>query len=436
VTFTRVNRDFRLLFAAAAVSRLGTSVSYVAMPLIAVTALHATPGEVGLLATLSTLAFLVIGLPAGAWTDRVRRRGVLVAADLARAALLCSVPVAWWLDVLHIGQLYVVVLLCGVGTVFFDVANQSYVPQVVGRSALLAANTRLVSVDAVNDIAGRGVAGYLVALVTAPVAVLVDVATYLVSAWCVLRVRHREAVPATTGTRLWRDMTEGIAFVARHPVLRAIAMSGSLVNLGIVLIVTMLPVVLVDEMGLSPTVLGLFLATGGVGTLLGSLVARRLAAVVGAGRLSLLGAVVATDVAGRRGLGGADRGRGHQQRAPGELSPGRDARPAAGPDDGVVPLPADGGTGRGCGGRGRHRRGVLTPCRADRRGGGHRAGLGPDSGLATAKDARVGQLKRQWPCRVTAGFYEFYTERRACEALHTQYGCACEDFHKLVVRSA
>jgi MFS family permease len=293
VIVTGVNRDFHLLFAAAAVSRLGTSISYVAVPLIAVTALHATPGEVGLLATLSTIAFLVIGLPAGAWTDRVRRRGVLVTADVARAVVLCSVPVAWWLDALHIGQLYAVVLLCGVGTVFFDVANQSYVPQVVGRSALLAANTRLVSVDAVNDIAGRGVAGYLVALVTAPVAVLVDVVTYLVSAWCVLRVRHREPAPARTDTRLWRDMTEGVAFVAHHPVLRAIAMSGALSNLGIVLIVTMLPVVLVDELRVSPAVLGLFLASGGVGTLLGSLVARRLARWVGAGRQSLLGALLA-----------------------------------------------------------------------------------------------------------------------------------------------
>lgn len=288
-----MNRDFRLLFAAAAVSRLGTSVGYVATPLVAVTALRATPGQVGLLATLSTVAFLVVGLPAGAWTDRVRRRGVLITADVVRAVVLCSVPVAWWLGVLHIAQLYAVVLVTGVGTVFFDVANQSYVPQVVGRSALLAANTRLVSMDAVNDIAGRGVAGYLVALVTAPVAILFDAASYLVSAVFVLRVRHREPAPARATTRLWHDMTEGVAFVAKHRVLRAIAMSGALSNLGIVLIVTMLPVVLVDELRLSPSVLGLFLASGGVGTLLGSLVARRLAGAVGAGRLSLLGAVVA-----------------------------------------------------------------------------------------------------------------------------------------------
>lgn len=286
-----MNRDFRLLFAAAAVSRLGTSVSYVAVPLVAVVALDATPGEVGLLATLGTVAFLVIGLPAGVWVDRVRRRGVLIAADLARAAVLATVPAAWWLDALTIEQLYVTVLLSGVGTVFFDVANQSYLPQVVGRSALLAANTRLVGMDAVNDVAGRGAAGVLVAVLTAPVAILVDVASFLVSAWCVSRVRHREERRAPTARRLWPDMLAGVLLVTRHPVLRAIAAAGALSNLGIVLVLTMLPVVLVDELGMSATVLGLLLASGGLGMLAGSLVARRLAAVFGAGRVLLLASV-------------------------------------------------------------------------------------------------------------------------------------------------
>lgn len=284
-----MNRDFRLLFAAAAVSRVGTSVNYVAVPLVAVTALHASPGEVGLLATLSTIAFLLIGLPAGAWTDRVRRRGVLITADVARAVLLTSIPVAWWLDALTMAQLCVVVLLTGVGTVFFDVANQSYLPQVVGRPALLAANTRLVSMDAVNDIAGRGVAGFVVALVTAPVALLLDAASYLVSAWCVVRIGHREEKPEVRGRT---HVREGVRFVTAHPVLRAIAMGGALSNLGIVLVLTMLPVVLVDELGLSAGVLGLFLATGGVGMLAGSLLARGLAARFGAGRVVALASVV------------------------------------------------------------------------------------------------------------------------------------------------
>ncbi|MBT2507437.1 MFS transporter, partial [Streptomyces sp. ISL-98] len=110
--------DFRTLFTATALSQLGTNVGYVAVPLIAVSALDASPGQVGLLATLSTIAFLLIGLPAGAWVDRMRLRRVLIAADLARAALFASVPVAWALDALTLGQLYAVVLLNGCATVF------------------------------------------------------------------------------------------------------------------------------------------------------------------------------------------------------------------------------------------------------------------------------------------------------------------------------
>ncbi|MCA1655136.1 MAG: MFS transporter [Pseudonocardiaceae bacterium] len=247
----------------------------------------ASAGGVSVLVSVHRLPTPRGGLPAGAWTDRVRRRGVLITADLARAVMLSSVPLAWWLGVLHIGQLYVVVLLCGVGTVFFDVANQSYLPAVVGRPALLAANTRLVSMEAVNDIAGRGVAGYLVAALTAPAALLVDAGSFLVSAWCVTRVRHREDRSAAADRRLWSDIGEGVRFVGRHPVLRAIVVSGALSNLGIVLVLTMLPVVLVDELGLGAGVLGLFLASGGAGTLLGALVARPLAVRVGAGRVVL-----------------------------------------------------------------------------------------------------------------------------------------------------
>lgn len=287
-----VNRDFNLLFTAAAISQLGTSVGYVAMPLVAVTALDATPAEVGLLATLSTVAFLVIGLPVGVWSDRVRRRGLLITADLARAALLCSVPVAWAFDALTITHLYLVVAASGVATVFFEVAKQSYLPAVVGREALVAANSRLVGMDAVNEIAGRAVAGYLVALVTAPLAILVDAVSFLVSAVFLGRVGHREPAPVRVRSAVWRDMGEGVRFVAGHPLLRAIVLSGGLANLGIVLTLTMLPVLVVDELGWSATMLGLFLAVGGVGSLCGALVARRLADRFGTARVLVVGSVL------------------------------------------------------------------------------------------------------------------------------------------------
>ena len=173
------NRSFRLVFTAALASKLGIQVSYIAIPLLAVLTLHATPGEVGLLGVFSTISFLIIGLPAGAWIDRMSKRRVQIAADLVRGVLIGSVPLAWLLHVMTIEQLYVVVLLSGAATVFFDVSAQSYLPHVVGRESLVAANTKLVSMDALNIVAGRSVGGFLVQLLTAPLAVAFNAAHVL-----------------------------------------------------------------------------------------------------------------------------------------------------------------------------------------------------------------------------------------------------------------
>jgi MFS family permease len=162
-------RSFRLLYAAALVDGIGFHVGHLAVPVLAVSLLAASPGQVGLLGALSTAAFLVIGLPAGVWIDRWPHRAVLVTADLLRAALVASVPVAWWAGGLTMGQLYVVVLLTGVGTVFADVAAQSYLPELVGRDRLVAANSLMMSTSATLQIAGRGLGGLVVQVLTAAI---------------------------------------------------------------------------------------------------------------------------------------------------------------------------------------------------------------------------------------------------------------------------
>lgn len=292
-----VRRDLHLLFAAAAASKLGLQVGSLALPLVAVLALSASPGEVGLLATLTTAAFLLIGLPAGVWVDRMRRRGVMIAADLARAVLYASVPVAWWLDALTISQLYAVALLTGVATVFFDVSAQSYLPHVAGRDRLIEANSVLGSIDSVVHIGGRSAAGFLVQLASAPAAVVVTALGYLVSGGFLLGIRRREpAVPAPDGPRppMVRSIGDGVRFVAGHPVLRAVAVAGAMTNLGMQLILVMLPVLLVDRLGLSAGVLGLFFAVGGVSGLIGAATATGVVRRLGAGRaLWLLGVVIA-----------------------------------------------------------------------------------------------------------------------------------------------
>ncbi|MFI9783468.1 MFS transporter [Kitasatospora sp. NPDC051984] len=289
------NPGFRLLLGAAVASKLGTAVSSLAIPLTALLALHSSPGQVGLLATLSTLAFLLIGLPAGAWVDRIRKRPTMIAADLARAALLGSVPLAWLFGCLTIHQLYAVVLLSGAATVFFDVAALSQLPELVGRNRLTEANAHLVTVDALTQIGGRSAGGFLVAALSAPVVIVVDMASYLVSALLLLRIRRPEPSPRERRDgRLGGEIREGLRFVFGHPVLRAVALAGAGTNLSIQLYQTMLPVLFVDELGLSAGVVGLFFAVGGLGVFIGSVAARRLARRFGAGRvLWLMGLAVA-----------------------------------------------------------------------------------------------------------------------------------------------
>ncbi|EPH41180.1 MFS transporter [Streptomyces aurantiacus] len=278
-------RGFRTLFTASALSHLGTNVGYVAIPLLAVTVLDATPGQAGALAALSTAAFLLIGLPAGAWVDRLPGRRILVAADAARAVLLASVPVAWYLDALSLPQLYAVVLLNGCATVFFDVGSQSILPELVGRERLVPANTAVVSLMAGANVAGRGAGGLLVQLLTAPLAVLGAAVAYLAAAIGLVGVRSpggRAAAPA--GRRLRDDIAEGVRHVFGSRELRALALTATLGNLGAQMINAMLPVLFTRDLGLSAGMLGLYWAAGGAGILLGATCARRLADRFGHGR--------------------------------------------------------------------------------------------------------------------------------------------------------
>ncbi|MFJ7246311.1 MFS transporter [Kitasatospora sp. NPDC098652] len=317
--------DFRTLFTATALTQLGTNVGYVAVPLVAVEALDAGPGQAGLLATLSTLAFLLIGLPAGAWVDRMHHRRVLIVADLVKAALYASVPLVWWLGGLTLGQLYAVALLTGAATVFFDVGSQSVLPGLVGREHLVDANSAVVGLMAVGNVAGRGAGGLLVQLLTAPLAIAVTALSHLGSALRLTALRLTALRPTTLRPTMLRptalrrtpaddvpvhpdtptptptftpglgaQIAEGLRHVLGNPELRALAATASLNNLGSQLVNTLLPVLFVRELNLPAWALGLFWAVGGVGILLGSRCARPVSARLGDGRtLALAGLCLA-----------------------------------------------------------------------------------------------------------------------------------------------
>ncbi|MFC7547936.1 MFS transporter [Plantactinospora sp. GCM10030261] len=292
----RWSRSFSILYAAGLVDTVGIQVSYLAVPVLAVSVLDATPGQVGLLGVLSTAAFLVLGLPAGVWVDRASHRITMVLADLARAVLFASVPVAWWMGLLTIGQLYAVVLLAGVGTVFFDVAAQSYLPSVVGRDRLVAANSLLMGTAATVQIAGRGLGGFLVQAIGAPVAVVLNALTHLAAAGLLGLIRPTAAPPARPHAAggFAGQLGAGVRHVSGHPLLRPLALSTGMINLTVQMMTIMIPVLFLRDLGLDATALGVFFGVGGVGALLGALTARPLADRIGLGRaLWVPGAVVA-----------------------------------------------------------------------------------------------------------------------------------------------
>ncbi|MGP4017099.1 MFS transporter [Saccharopolyspora sp. 5N708] len=278
-------RNFRLLFAAVGGSDLGTQVTFIALPLTAVLVLHAGPAQVGAIGALSAVAFLVIGLPAGVWVDRLPRRAVMIIADLVRAVLFASIPVAWLLGVLTMPQLYAVALFSGVATVFSEVAAQSLLPAVVSRAQLVRANARLTGMRGVNQLVGRSVGGFLVSALTAPITIAVDAISYACSAVVLGRIR---GVPPTAtarrSSRVWADVREGLRHALGHRLLRPLALDGALTNFAMTLTLTVLPVVFVEELRLSEWVLGLFLAIGGCGALVGAAGARALGERFGHGR--------------------------------------------------------------------------------------------------------------------------------------------------------
>ncbi|MEU9065318.1 MFS transporter [Streptomyces sp. NPDC048109] len=275
--------DFGRLFAATALGQLGDRIVFLTLPLVAIATLHADEFQVGLLTATTTAGSLLVGLPAGAWVDRMRKRSVLIGTDLLRAAALLTVPLAWWAGLLGIRLLYAVALLHGVLTVFFDVAHVSYLPHLVGRGNLVQGNAKLSAVRSVTGIGGPAVAGPLVGLVGAPATLLAGSAGMTLSGLVAATIRRREEQPETTSEqpRLGTEIMEGLRFVLHRPALRAIMFSDALFNLSLVMYQTMLLVFLERTMDLGPLGIGLVLSGMGCGALLGASTATTLARRVG-----------------------------------------------------------------------------------------------------------------------------------------------------------
>jgi MFS family permease len=282
--------DFLKLWTAETISVFGSQISALAVPLVAVLILKSSAFEVAMLGTIEFLPFILFTLPAGAWVDRLRRRPILITGDLGRAIVLTTIPIAYALNVLTIWQLYVVGFIAGTLTVFFDVANQSYLPSIVERDQLVEGNSKLQISQSAAQIAGPGIAGYLVEFLRAPYAFLLDALSFLVSAAFVFTIRRPEPPlerhvdeSGVARESIVSEIRQGLRFVLGHRSLRAISAGTATSNLFGSIGFSIYLVYVTRVLFLSPGQIGLVFAIGNFGTLGGAVFANRIAKRFGLG---------------------------------------------------------------------------------------------------------------------------------------------------------
>jgi MFS family permease len=286
--------DFLKLWSAETVSQFGTQISQLALPLAAIDVLHASAFEVATLTTVEFLPFLLVSLPAGVWVDRLPRRPILIAGDLARAGLLASIPIAYFFDALTIWQLYGVGFLVGISTVFFDIAYQSYLPSLVERRQIIEGNAKLEISRSTAQLGGPGVAGLLIGWLRAPAAILFDALSFLGSALFILSIRKIETSQADRAPRrkMRTELREGLSYVLRHPYLKNIAACTALFNFFGLMGFAILLVYARRRLDLSPQAIGLAFTLSNFGPLLAALTAGRIFTRIGVGRTIIAASIL------------------------------------------------------------------------------------------------------------------------------------------------
>ncbi len=289
----RGHGDFRRLWFGQSVSAVGNQVTRLALPLTAVLYLRVSTAEVGLLTSATQLAYLGPMLVFGVMVDRVRKRPLMIATDLGRAAVLAVVPLLAWLGSLDVLVLYAVALVYGCLTVIFELGYRSYLPELVAADDMLAGNSRLQSTASIAQVTGPGVGGLLVQLLGAPLALLADVASFVCSALSLAWIRAPDVHPvrdpaAAAGPRgVFAEIGGGLRFIYRHRVLRALAGGGAMLNVASTALITIFMVYAARRMSMSGGEIGLVFVGFGVGGVLAALTLRRILKVLGYGRLLL-----------------------------------------------------------------------------------------------------------------------------------------------------
>jgi predicted MFS family arabinose efflux permease len=288
--------DFLRLWVGQTVSQLGSVVTRTALPLVALLVLGAGPLELAYLVISASVAVLLVGLVAGAWVDRLKRRPLLIGADAIRAALLFWIPIAYGIGALRIEQLYVVSFIeAGLGALF-DAAYPAYVPSLIGVDRVVEGNSKLATSSSIAEIGGPGLAGTLVQLVSAPFAILIDAFSFLVSAFSLAIIRTPEPPrpPRDSATRIRQEIAEGLGIVRRHAILFPLAARSVLGHVFGAFYGVLYSIYLLQVLHLDPFLLGVVISAGGVGSLVGSLFASRAVRALGIGRAIILPAIAAS----------------------------------------------------------------------------------------------------------------------------------------------
>ena len=290
--------NFLTMWSGQALAQLGSQVTELAIPVLAVLLLQASELELGFLNAAGVAAFLVVGLPAGAWIDRMRKRHVMIWADAVRALALALLPLLWWLGALEMWHLYAVALVVGVATVFFDVSYQSIIPSLVRGEQIAEANGKLEATRELANIAGPAAGGWLVAVLSAPFAILATVGTYVASFVALLLTRDEEEPRAAEDRGpILREIGEGLRWVFGNGLLRRIVGTTASSNLFATVSFTLLPLFLLRELGLSPEAMGIIFSLGAIGGLAGAMATPHIVRRIGEARAIPLSAIAFSAIA-------------------------------------------------------------------------------------------------------------------------------------------
>ena len=286
------NADFRRLWLSSTLVQFGSQITLLALPICAVLLMHATPSQMGTLAALESLPFLLFGLPSGVLLDRCRRLPIMMWSDAMVAIALASVPLAWWLDALTIGWLYAVGFVLGTGVVIGGSAEQVFLTFVVGRERLVDAQAKMAGTESAARLLGPGMAGAMVQLLGAPVAILCNVAGFALSLANLRRIRAREPQPAASNAHPLTDIREGLAFVWNQRVLRTLAWTSGAWHFLFYAYLALHVLFATRVLGMAPGVMGTAQMLGGAGILAGSILVKPLSKAHGTGRAILVGLCV------------------------------------------------------------------------------------------------------------------------------------------------